>query len=157
MMMEKEIVARGHHFFTTPHHQSVEEYTLTLLRTSDYSIMELVHAYDATLDATHHVTSIYHVNFYSVEGWQHGEIGTTVSAPLKTEVTPIEPYVPDQEVDAALDAVLVGPAAASSAERHDAMMALYRSAEEELDRERALMAELAESLAQYMQGVPPRE
>ena len=159
MMMEKEIVARGHHFFTTPHHQSVEEYTLTLLRTSDYSVVELVHAYDATLDATRHVTSVYHVNFYSVEGWQHGTIGATVSAPLKTEVTPIEPYVPDQvEVDAALDAVLAGPAAASSAARHEAMMALYRSAEQELDRERVLMAELAESLARYMvNGVPPRE
>jgi hypothetical protein len=158
MMMEKEIVARGHHLFTTPHHQSVEEYTLTLLRTSDYSIVELVHAYDATLDATHHVTSIYHVNFYSVAGWRCGDIGTTVSAPLKAEVVdaPVVPYVPDQEVNAALDAVLVG-SVASSAERHDAMMALYRSAEEELEHERSLMAELAESLVRYTMNVPPRE
>jgi len=128
MMMEKEIVARGHHFFTTPHHQSVEEYTVTLLRTSDYSIVELVHAYDATLDATHHVTSIYHVNFYSVAGWQHGDIGATVSAPLKTEVTPIEPYA---EIHA----------------RHEELMGIYRTAEQELEEQRVLMAELADRLA----------
>ena len=75
MMREKEIVARGHHFFTTPHHQSVEEGIFMYLRASDYSVMELVHAYDATLDAASHVTSVYHVNFYSVEGWQHGDSG----------------------------------------------------------------------------------
>jgi hypothetical protein len=153
MMMEKEIVARGHHFFTTPHHQSVDESALTLLRSSDYSIMELVHAYDATLDATSHVTSIYHVNFYSVAGWRCGDIGTTVSAPLKADVVeaPVEPYVPQAAVDAAIDSVLSGPSAASSAARHDAMMALYRSAEQELEQERVLMAELAESLARYVQ------
>ena len=153
MMMEKEIVARGHHFFTTPHHQSVDESALTLLRSSDYSIMELVHAYDATLDATSHVTSIYHVNFYSVAGWRCGDIGTTVSAPLKADVVeaPVEPYVPQAAVDAAIDSVLSGPSAASSAARHDAMMAMYRSAEQELEQERVLMAELAESLARYVQ------
>ena len=153
MMREKEIVARGHHFFTTPHHQSVEEGIFMYLRASDYSVMELVHAYDVTLDATSHVTSIYHVNFYSVEGWQHGDSGTTVSAPLQADVVeaPIEPY----QVDAALDAVLVGPAAASSAVRYEAMMALYRSAEEELEQERVLMAELAERLSREMSYHPP--
>jgi hypothetical protein len=138
MMMEKEVVARGHHFFTTPHHQSVEEYTLTLLRASDYSVVELVHAYDATLDASNHVTSVYHVNFYSVEGWQHGDIGITVSAPLKTEVmeAPVEPYA---EIHA----------------RHDEMMALYRTAEQELEEQRVLMAELAERLSREMSYHPP--
>lgn len=136
MMMEKEVVARGHHLFTTPHHQSVEEYTLTLLRASDYSVVELIHAYDATLDATSHVTSVYHVNFYSVEGWQHGDIGTTVSAPLKTEVTPVVPYA---EIHA----------------RHDEMMALYRTAEQELEEQRVLMAELAERLSREMSYYPP--
>jgi hypothetical protein len=152
MMREKEIVARGHHFFTTPHHQSVEEYTLTCLRASDYSVMELVHAYDVTLDATSHVTSVYHVNFYSVEGWQHGDSGITVSAPLQADVVeaPVEPY----QVDAALDAVLAGPAAASSAARYEAMMDLYRSAEEELEEQRVLMAELAERLSREMSYHP---
>jgi hypothetical protein len=119
--------------------------------------MELVHAYDATLDETHHVTSIYHVNFYSVEGWQHGDVGMTVSAPLKTEVLPVEPYVPDQVViNVAMDDA--GPAAASSAVRHEAMMDLYRSAEQELERERVLMAELAEHLSHYMErDALPRE
>lgn len=135
MMMQKEIVARGHHFFTTPHHQSVHESALIDLRSSDYSVVELVHAYDATLNATHHVTSIYHVNFYSVKGWQCGDIGRTVSAPLKADVGPVEPYVPQ----------------VPSAESHDALMALYRSAQEEMERERVLMAELAESLARYVQ------
>lgn len=136
MMMQKEIVARGHRFFTTPHHQSVHESAMIDLRSSDYSVAELVHAYDATLDATHHVTSIYHVNFYSVEGWQHGDIGRTVSAPLKADVVdaPIEPYVPQ-----------------AAAQSHDTMMALYRSAQQELERERVLMVELAESLARYVQ------
>ena len=148
MMREKEIVARGHHFFTTPHHQSVEEGIFMYLRASDYSVMELVHAYDATLDAASHVTSVYHVNFYSVEGWQHGDSGITVSAPLKADVVeaPVEPY----QVDAALDAVLAGPAAASSAARYEAMMDLYRSAEEELEEQRVLMAELAERLSREM-------
>ena len=148
MMREKEIVARGHHFFTTPHHQSVEEGIFMYLRASDYSVMELVHAYDVTLDATSHVTSVYHVNFYSVEGWQHGDSGITVSAPLKADVVeaPVEPY----QVDAALDAVLAGPAAASSAARYEAMMDLYRSAEEELEEQRVLMAELAERLSREM-------
>jgi hypothetical protein len=92
------------------------------------------------------VTSIYHVNFYSVAGWQHGDIGATVSAPLKAEVVdapvvdapvvdaPVEPYVPQ----------------VSSAESHDALMALYQSAQQELERERVRMAELAESLARYV-------
>ena len=148
MMREKEIVARGHHFFTTPHHQSVEEGIFMYLRASDYSVVELVHAYDATLDAASHVTSVYHVNFYSVEGWQHGDSGITVSAPLKADVVeaPVEPY----QVDAALDAVLAGPAAASSAARYEAMMDLYRSAEEELEEQRVLMAELAERLSREM-------
>ena len=164
MMMQKEIVARGHRFVTTPHHQSVNESALIDLRSSDYSVVELVHAYDATLDATHHVTSIYHVNFYSVAGWQHGDIGRTVSAPLKADVVdaPVEPYAEPHRLDpvamlAALDAVLEGPAAASSAVRHDAMMALYRSAEQELEHERVLMAELAENLARYVQGARREE
>lgn len=143
MMREKEIVARGHHFFTTPHHQSVEEGIFMYLRASDYSVMELVHAYDVTLDATSHVTSIYHVNFYSVMGWQHGDIGITVPAPLQAELLPVEPYVPDQ-------------AAAAAAVRHEEMMALYRSAEQELERERVLMAELAEHLAEYIRQGAPR-
>jgi hypothetical protein len=146
MMREKEIVARGHHFFTTPHHQSVEEGIFMYLRASDYSVMELVHAYDVTLDATSHVTSIYHVNFYSVMGWQHGDIGITVPAPLQSEVLPVEPYVPDQAAGAA----------AAAAVRHEEMMALYRSAEQELERERVLMAELAEHLAEYIRQGAPR-
>ena len=82
MMREKEFVLQGHRFVTSPHQQSISEQALTYLCTSDYSVLEWVHAYDTS------ERSFYDVHFYTVNQWKQRTSDRVILSPLKTHIDP---------------------------------------------------------------------
>lgn len=71
----------------TPYRQTITNDVLDVLCHSDYSIMELIHEYDVSINDAE--KSMYRVTFSTIAQWRLGEFGYLSRPPLKEEIQPV--------------------------------------------------------------------
>ena len=70
----------------TPYRQSITNDVLDILCYSDYSIMELIHEYDVSINDKE--KSMYRVSFSTIAQWRVGDVGYLSRPPPKEEIQP---------------------------------------------------------------------
>lgn len=71
----------------TPYRQTITNDVLDVLCHSDYSVMELIHEYDVSIDDKE--KSVYRVTFSTISQWRVGDIGYLSRPPPKEEIQPV--------------------------------------------------------------------
>ena len=75
----------------TPYRQTITNDVLEVLCHSDYSIMELIHEYDVSINDKE--KSMYRVTFSTIAQWRLGEVGYLSSPPPKDEIQPVNRHM----------------------------------------------------------------
>jgi hypothetical protein len=71
----------------TPYRQTITNDVLDVLCYSDYSVMELIHEYDVSINDKE--KSMYRVTFSTIAQWRVGDIGYLSRPPPKDEIQPV--------------------------------------------------------------------
>jgi hypothetical protein len=71
----------------TPYRQTIIDDVLGVLCHSDYSIMELIHEYDFSINDVE--KSMYRVTFSTIAQWRLGDVGYVSRPPPKEEIQPV--------------------------------------------------------------------